>query len=76
MTAPETLYSDAPPENHAEDLVPALRGLFSQHPGAMRSSPEVIGRMLYVLCFLSYRPALFEVEAALEALRIDGELAA
>lgn len=54
----------------------ALRELFSQHPGTMRSGPEFLSRLLYVLRFLPYRPDVFEVEAALEALQIEGELAA
>lgn len=57
-------------------VVPALRELFSQHPRAMRCGPETLSRMLYVLCFLSYRPGVCEVEAALEALQVEGELAA
>lgn len=57
-------------------VVIGLRELFSLHPGAMRSGPETLGRMLYVLCFLPYRPDVYEVEAALEALQVEEEVAA
>jgi hypothetical protein len=64
------LYSSLP------EVLPALRELFSHHPGAMRSGPEALSRMLYVLRFLPYRPEVFEVEVALEALAVEGEVAA
>jgi len=57
-------------------VLPALRELFSQHPGAMRSGPEALSRMLYVFRLLPYRPEVCEVEAALEALCTEEELAA
>lgn len=57
-------------------VLPALRELFSHHPGAMRSGPESLRRMLYVLRYLPYRPEVGEVEAAHEALQVEGELAA
>lgn len=65
------LYDDSNSE-----ILPALRELFSQHPAAAGSSPEILTRMLHVLCYLNHRPGAFEVEAALEALRVEGELAA
>ena len=54
----------------------ALRDLFSQHPAMIYSEPETLGRALHVLRFLPYRPETFEVEAALEALRVEGEVLA
>lgn len=57
-------------------VLSTLRELFSQHPQAMRSGPETLGRMLHVLRFLPYRPEVWEVEAALEALQVEGALAA
>ncbi len=68
MLAPEQVYNG--------DLLSALRELFSQHPAAVSCGPETLARMLYVLCYLNRRPAAFEVEAALEALQVEGGLAA
>lgn len=59
-----------------DEVLPALRELFSQHPAAVSSGPEALARMVYVLRFLPYRPGVCEVEAALEALTLEGEVAA
>ncbi|MGF1472041.1 MAG: hypothetical protein ACFB50_09915 [Rubrobacteraceae bacterium] len=59
-----------------DDVLPALREFYSQHPAAMKSSPETLARLLYMFRFLSYRPDVYEVEAALEALQVEEELAA
>lgn len=59
-----------------DEVLPALRELFSQHPAAASSGPEALVRMVYVLQFLPYRPGVYEVEAALEALTLEGETAA
>ena len=61
---------------HEPDILPALRGLLSQHPAMAQSGSEALARALYVLRFLPHRPRPFEVEAALEALVLDGEVAA
>jgi hypothetical protein len=61
---------------HDPNVLPALRDLFSQHPAMMHSGSETLGRALYMLRFLPYRPEVFEVEAALEALRVEGEVLA
>lgn len=66
MIAPTPVYQSS-------DLVPALRELFSRHPEAMKSDPETLSRMLHVLRFLPYRPEVYEVEAALEALKLEDE---
>jgi hypothetical protein len=68
----------APPSRsiHKPDVLPALRELFSQHPGFEQSGLESLSRALYVFRFLPYRPETFEVEAAVEALRVEGEIAA
>lgn len=63
------------PDEH-DELVPALRGLFSAAPSAMKSGPETLAKMLLVFGFLPYRPHVFAVEAAVEALLLDGEVAA
>jgi hypothetical protein len=57
-------------------VLPALRELFSQRPETIRSGPESLSRMLYVLCYLNSQPDIFEVEAALEVLRLEGAVAA
>jgi hypothetical protein len=61
-----------PPDN--SDLLPALRGLFSQRPAAMQSGLETLARLLWVLSYLPYRPEESEVEIAMEALRVEGEV--
>lgn len=58
------------------DVLPALRELFSQHPEATKSGLESLSRLLYVLRFLPYQPEIHEVEATLEALALEGEIAA
>lgn len=60
----------------AEKVLPAIRELFSRRPTAVGHGPETIGRMLCVRNFLPYRPDTCEVEAALEALVLEGEVAA
>jgi len=58
------------------DVLPVLRELFSKHPEAAKSGPETLSRLLYVLRFLPCKPETHEVEAALEALALEGEIAA
>ena len=58
------------------DVLPTIRDLFSQHPEAANSGPETLSRLLYVLRFLPYQLEFYEVEAALEALLLEGEIAA
>ncbi len=58
------------------DVSPALRELLSQHPKIAKSGPEALSRLLYVLRFLPYQPEIREVEAALEALALEGGIAA
>lgn len=61
---------------HDATVLPALRELCSLHPAARTCGPETLARMLFVLCYLPYSPDVFAVEAALEALSLEGELAA
>jgi hypothetical protein len=56
------------------EVLPALRELFSQHPAMKRSGADTLSRALCMLCFLPSRPGVFEVEAALEVLCVEGEL--
>jgi hypothetical protein len=74
MLAPDTLYPNEP--TACEDVLPALRELFSRHPGMTHSGLESLSRALYVFRFLPYQPETFAVEGALEALRVEGEIAA
>ena len=70
-------YYEGRLETPANDVLPALRELLSQHPEADTSGLETLSRLLYVLRFLPYQPEIHEVEAALEALRLaSGEVAA
>jgi hypothetical protein len=73
-TSPRPLYLNEP--TACEDVLPALRELLSQHPAVTHKSPETLARLLRRLAYLPYQPETFEVEAALEALRVDGEVAA
>jgi hypothetical protein len=41
-----------------------------------RSGAETLSRALFMLRFLPSRPEVFEVEAALEALQVEGEVLA
>jgi hypothetical protein len=59
---------------HDPNVLLALRELFSQHPVMTQSGCEALGRALYMLRFLPRRPEPFEVEAALEALMVEGEV--
>jgi len=61
---------------HDPNVLPALRELFSRYPAMMQNGPETLSRALFVLRYVPYRPKPFEVEAALEALVLDGEVAA
>lgn len=65
-----------PQEAPSAHVLPALRELFSHHPAATRSGPEALAGLLVMLQLLPHRPEVFEVEAALEALQVEGELAA
>jgi hypothetical protein len=68
----------APPQRsiHEGEVLPALRELLSQHPGMTQSGLESLSRALYVFRLLPYCPNTSEVEAALDALRVEGKIAA
>lgn len=63
-------------DSRNDEVLPAVRELLSHHPAAQSCGAEALARMLHVLRFLPYRPAPCEVGAALEALLVEGELAA
>lgn len=69
MIAPKPVYT-------TNDVLPTLREVFSQRPELTKSGPESLSRLLYVLRFLPYQPESHEVEAALEVLVVDEEVAA
>jgi hypothetical protein len=78
QTMQRSLKVIAPPHKivHDPSVLPSLRELFSQHPAMTQSGTETLSRALHVFRFLPYCPETFEVEAALEALRVEGEIAA
>jgi hypothetical protein len=55
-------------------ILPALRELFSQHPNLANCGPEELRELLGR--YLPWRPGIFEIEAALEALRVEGQVVA
>jgi hypothetical protein len=57
-----------------EEVLPAVRELISWHPTAAYKSPNTLARLLWILRYLPYRPEIFKVETALEALRVEGEV--
>ena len=59
---------------HELDVLSALRELFSQHPVMTQSGCEALNQALFELHYLPSRPETFQVEAALEALLVEGEV--
>jgi hypothetical protein len=59
---------------HGSDVLPALRDLLNQHREVRSLGPEELADHLWMLHYLPYRPHAFAVEAALEALLVDGEV--
>jgi hypothetical protein len=57
-----------------QTVLDALRSMLSQYPQAATAGPETLAELHYERRFLPYRPETFEVEAALEALTIEGEV--
>lgn len=69
--APHTLYKNSPTD---PDVLPNLRELFSKHPEAAAFGPEALTGLLYGTHCVTRRPEVFEVEAALAALAVEGEV--
>jgi hypothetical protein len=65
----EELYPSEPTAR--EDVLPALRELFSQHPTTAYKSPDTLARLLWMLRYLPYQPSSFEVEVVLEPLEVE-----
>lgn len=59
---------------HDREVLPALRELFGQHPAMTQSGCEALSKTLFVFRFTNRRPEPFEVEMALEALLVEGEV--
>lgn len=56
-----------------EDVLPAVRQYPSVYPSATTHEPGQTARNLRVRSFMEREPSEAEVEAALEALRVEGE---
>ncbi len=54
------------------ELLPAVRDLLAQHPSYQERGACEIASGLYYLQYITYRPHEDAVEAALEALRVEG----
>jgi hypothetical protein len=68
------LYSTNPHAYDSSGVLVALRELLAQDWEAASYGAEELTDLLYGGHFLSYRPAVFEVEAALAALLVEGEV--
>jgi len=72
MIGSNECYHPEPPATAT--ILPALRELLCQNPSLANCGPEELHYLL--CCYLPQRPGIFEVEMALEALWIDGEVLA
>jgi hypothetical protein len=71
MTAPpQTLY----PASDSIEVFLALRELLAKNCCAIDFSAETLAELLYAQRYVSRRVEAHEVECALEALRLDGDL--
>ena len=70
VAAPKTLY----PAARTQEVLLALRELLSRNRCAAHFDSETLSELLHEERCLSYRPAIHELECALEALRIEGEV--
>ena len=68
MIAPQGIIADDP------DVLPALRGMFSQHPVCLGWESHELAEALHTHSYMNRRPHDAEVEAALEGLIIEGEV--
>ena len=74
MTAPKPFYTTSRERDNVLHALRELLSLLSVHREAADSQAEVLADLLYEQHFLSHRPEVFDVEVALEALRIEGEV--
>ncbi len=61
---------------HDRDVLPAVRELISNNPEAAHYGAETVAGLLHAKRFLPGPPAIFAVEAALEALAVEYEVLA
>ncbi len=72
MNAPtKSLYRTAPNRDDSHAVLTGLRDLFSHNPEAVQCGAETLANLLRLGRFLRYRPAVVEVEAALEVLDVE-----
>lgn len=71
-SAPEQIILNNP----TPAVLLAVREFLSRNPCAARFGAETISRLLYEDRYLSYCAAVHEVEYALEALFVEGEVLA
>ena len=57
-----------------QDMLVAAREFLAHHREVGACGPETLADLLFEFRYLPHRPEPFEVEVALEALRVDGEV--
>ncbi len=72
MVGPREKYHAEP--SPTSSTLPALRELLSQHPHLADSGPEEL--QMRLRGYLPHSPDIFEVEAALDALRVEEQVLA
>ncbi len=70
MIAPHRSIQDGP----TQELLIAMRAFFSRNPCAASFGPETLSELLYKEHYLSFPAAGYEVEGAVEVLRVEGEV--
>ena len=60
--------------NESRTVLDGLRSMLSQYPQAAAAGTETLAELLYERCFLPHQPEPFAVEAAQEALLVEGEV--
>ena len=70
MIAPKTSIQDDPDQA----LLSALRTFLSRNPCAYSFGPEMLSELLYKEHYLARPVAGYEVEGAVETLRVEGEV--
>jgi hypothetical protein len=76
ISCPSSHLKTSSEANPPEDVVPALRQYLSIRPSAVSVAPSVTARELRLLDLMERESSEAEVEAALEALTVEGEVLA
>jgi hypothetical protein len=71
LIAPQVAFY---PSDRTQDALLALRELFSRNPCAAQFDAETLAKLLYMEGYLSHRIEVYQVEGALEALIVKGEI--